>query len=637
MSTPQPELRRERRMPVRTIGAVSASVIAFPLLTAPAEAATFPYPKPSRTLPSALDVAAPYQEGTRCLTENQPGAVAFAKLLNATYGTRTYGILRKCAAEHGEGRALDWMINASNPDQLALANALTRWLVAPDAQGRPGAMARRFGINYIIWNRQQWKAWAPERGWVAYYGVSPHTDHIHFSFNWDGAYKRTSWWSGVAVTKPLTGPTGSTTPDTPPAVLTPSGYPLLEQGATGADVKIAQKVLGVTVDGKFGPATAAALGTWQAAHSVPVTKKLDAPTWATMVYLGLIPARSSTLSDYSNVVLRRGSTGAPVKALQKAIGGLTVDGSYGPATESRVKAYQKSKGLPVTGVTDRAVWFALMGAVTTSTTTPAPTPTPTPTPTTPAPATNPLTKYQNLTLKLWSKGEAVKALQKAIGKLTVDGSYGRLTEARVKEYQKAKKLAVTGVTDAKVWKALIADTTPKPAPTPTPTTPAPTPEPTTPAPTVPTSQNSPAFSTEFTDLKGTVLKPGATGGAVKVLQRALGGLAVDGTYSAGTQAAVKRFQTAKKLTVTGVVDAKTWDALELKVHPLKPYWGTILKPGSTGAAVVALQKALRLTADGTYTTSTAAAVKAAQKSAKIAQTGVVGIVTWRAIEAAMPR
>ena len=50
------------------------------------------------------------------------------------------------------------MINSNKPANLALANALTRWLAAPDAQGRPGAMARRFGINYIIFNRQQWKA-----------------------------------------------------------------------------------------------------------------------------------------------------------------------------------------------------------------------------------------------------------------------------------------------------------------------------------------------------------------------------------------------------------------------------------------------------------------------------------------------
>ena len=630
MSTPLLEPRRERRVPVRTLGAVSASVLAFPLLMSPAEAATIPYPKPSRTLPSALDVAPGYQEGTRCLTENQPGAVAFAKLLNTTYGTHTYGILRKCAAEHGEGRALDWMIDSTKPDNLALANALTRWLAAPDAQGRPGAMARRFGINYIIFNRQQWKAWAPERGWTAYYGVSPHTDHIHFSFNWDGAYQRTSWWSGVAVTTPLTGPTGSTPPPAPTApTLTPSGYPLLEQGASGSDVALAQKVVGVTADGKFGPLTASAVGTWQSKHGVPATKKLDNPTWATMIYLKAIPPRTSPLSPYTSVVLRRGSSGTAVKALQKALGGLVVDGSFGPATETRLKAYQQSKGLAVTGVTDTKVWMALMGAVVE----PAPAPTTSaPPPTTPAPSTtSPLAKYAGLTLKLWSKGEAVKALQKAIGKLAVDGSYGRLTEARVKEYQKAKGLPVTGVTDAKVWKALMATTAATGTPAPTP--PAPTP----PAPTVPISPNSPSFSTEFTDVKATVLKAGSTGSAVKVLQRALGGLAVDGSFSSSTQTAVKRFQTAAHLTATGVVDAKTWAALELKAHPLMPYWGTILKLGSTGPAVTALQKALRTTADGTYSAATETAVRALQKNAALTQTGVVGIVTWRAVEARMPR
>jgi len=442
VSTTQLQARRERRLPVRTIGAVSASVLAFPLLSSPASATTYPFPKPSRTLPAALDVAAPYQKGVLCLTENQPGAVAFAKLLNATYGTHVYGILRHCAGEHGEGRALDWMIDSTKPANMGLANALTRWLVAPDSQGRPGAMARRFGINYIIFNRQQWKAWAPENGWVVYTGSSPHTDHIHFSFNWDGAYKRTSWWSGVAVTKPLSGPTGTTTP--PPAPVTASGYPLLVQGASGADVALAQKVIGVAADGKFGPATATALGTWQSKHGVPASKKLDNPTWATMVYLKLIPARANPLSPYTNVILRRGSSGAAVKALQTAIGGLVADGSYGPATEARVKAYQSAKGLPVTGIVDARLWAALMGAVTT------------PPPPAAAPVSSPLAKYAGLTLRLWSKGEAVKALQKALGGLVLDGSYGRLTEARVKAYQTSKGLAVTGVTDAKVWKALMA-------------------------------------------------------------------------------------------------------------------------------------------------------------------------------------
>ncbi|HYH73202.1 MAG TPA: peptidoglycan-binding protein [Nocardioides sp.] len=604
---PALEPRRERRMPVRTLGAVSASMIAFPLGAAQADAATYPYPKPTVTLPSALDVAPPYQKGTMCLTYNQPGAVAFARLLNATYGSRTYGILRTCAAEHGEGRALDWMINANNAEQLALANALTRWLAAPDAQGRAGAMAKRLGINYIIWNRQQWRAYDPARGWTPYYGVSPHTDHIHFSFNWDGARQRSSWWSGVAVKTPLTGPSSPTTP--PPApTMTASGYPLLAPGATGADVALAQKVIGVTADGKFGSLTASALGTWQSKRGVPASKKLDNPTWATMVYLKLVPARASALSPYVNVVLKRGSTGTAVKAMQKAIGKLTVDGSFGPATETRVKEYQKAKGLTVSGVVDRKVWYTLMGAVTA----PAPA-TVAPTPTT----TSPLAKYAGLTLKLWSKGEAVSALQKAIGKLTVDGSYGRLTEARVMEYQKSKGLAVTGVTDAKVWNALMAAT-------PVATT-------TTPGSTVT------SLATEFTPYKSTRLRLGSSGTAVKVLQRGLGGLVVDGSFGPVTVSAVKAFQSSRKLTVTGVVDGATWNAVERKVHPLLPYWGTVLKPGSTGAAVVALQKALRVTADGTFGPLTTAAVKAVQLNAKLTQTGVVGTLTWKAVEARMPR
>jgi peptidoglycan hydrolase-like protein with peptidoglycan-binding domain len=89
--------------------------------------------------------------------------------------------------------------------------------------------------------------------------------------------------------------------------------------------------------------------------------------------------------------------------------------------------------------------------------------------------------------------------------------------------------------------------------------------------------------------------------------------------------------------VTGVVDAKTWAALELTTHPLLPYWGTVVKRGSTGATVVALQKALRITADGSFGPATEAAVKSVQATAKLSQTGVVGTLTWKAVEARMPR
>ncbi|QIM21457.1 peptidoglycan-binding protein [Phycicoccus sp. HDW14] len=612
MSLPSPDPSSIRRVPVRTLGALSASVIVLPLAAGTAQAATIPLPKPSRTLPSALDVAPPYQPGTLCLTENQTGPVAFAKLLNATYGAHVYGVLRKCDQEHGEGRALDWMLNAKKPSDLAMGNAITRWLAAPDAQGRQGAMARRLGVNYIIWNHQQWKAWAPERGWTDYHGSSPHTDHIHISFTWDGAVKRTSWWTGTAVTTYLTGPPGASQPTSND----PKDYVnvTLRRGSRGKAVEVLQKTIGgIAVDGSFGPATETRVKAYQKSKGLTVNGVVDSRVWKALVAAPTTtpggPAGSgsstttSTLAKYAGTVLRRGSRGEAVKAMQKAIGKLTVDGSFGPATEARVKAYQKSKGLTPNGVVDSRVWNALMGKKVT-----------------PSSTSNPLAKYSGIVLRLHSRGEAVKAMQKAVGGLVVDGSFGPKTLARVKVWQKSKGLAVDGVVDAKDWKVLgggsagVAAATVAPA-----AAPAPAP--------------SPVTTTELTAHKATTLRTGSSGAAVRALQQALGGLAVDGRWSTATQARVVSFQRSAGLQATGVVDRATWDAVEKAVHPLLPYWNVVLRRGSHGPAVVALQKALRVTADGSYGASTETAVKAAQKASHLAQTGVVATLTWKAVEA----
>ncbi|MGL4174829.1 MAG: peptidoglycan-binding domain-containing protein [Dermatophilaceae bacterium] len=623
--------RRDRRRSVRTLGALSASVIAFPLVSGSAGAGSVPVPRPTRPLPSALDVAPPYQKGTRCLTEAQPGAVAFARLLNSTYGNRTYGILRRCAAEHGEGRALDWMISAKDPKQLALADTLTRWLSAPDAQGRPGAMARRFGINYIIWNRKMWRAYAPERGWAPYIGISPHTDHIHLSFTWDGAYARTSWWTGKAVTAPLSGPTGTPALPLPLAaapapLLTSSGYPHLRTGASGAEVKLAQKAVGAAQDGRFGPLTATAVGRWQSAHGVRATTELDNATWARMVALRSVPSRPHTLERHARTVLRRGAGGDVVAVVQKAVGGLRVDGSYGPATEARVKAYQGSKRIAATGVVDQATWYALMGRMTPppAPSVPAAPPRPAGSAGTPA-AAHPLARYAHLTLQRHARGPAVAALQKALGRLATDGSYGPATEARVREYQTSTRLRATGVTDRAVWNALMGRSAGASGGSSAGS-----------AGSAATSAAA-ASTTAFTPLKTTVLRRGAAGTAVRTLQQALGGLAVDGRFGSRTEAALAAFQRSARLPGTGVVDRRTWDALERRTHPLRPYWGTVLKRGSRGAGVQALQRALRIPADGSFGPATEAAVRSVQRQARIAQTGVVATLTWRAVEARMPR
>ncbi|PRY55858.1 peptidoglycan hydrolase-like protein with peptidoglycan-binding domain [Knoellia remsis] len=610
-SQPQPSSPTTR--PVRALGAVTASLVTIPIgitLTGGSAAAAVPTavpspPKPSVSLPAELDFAPKYQEGWRCLSGDLPGPTAFAQLLNATYGRHVYGINRTCAAEHGEGRALDWMVNANDPNGLAVGNAITRWLSAPDSQGRPGAMARRLGINYIIWNRQQWRSYDPARGWAAYTGSSPHTDHIHISFTWDGAYKQTSWWTGKALTSVrYTGPTSGATSPVPVAPpLTATGYPLLKRGDTGKDVMLAQGVLGITKDGSFGPMTESTLASWQSRRGVPVTKQLDNATWTKMIQLGLVPARNggsstttSPLSAYVNTVLQRGSRGTAVIALQKALR-ITADGSFGPATQAAVIAFQKSKGISATGVVATATWNALIAATATS------------------PTAHPLAPYATTTLRRGSTGAAVVALQKAL-RITADGSFGPATEAAVIAYQKSKGISPTGVVATSTWNALMGQTS-----TGTPTT-------TTPPATTSTS-------TEFTPYKSTVLRRGSTGTAVKVLQSGLGGVAVDGAFGPGTQSRVISFQKSVGLAATGVVDRATWDKVELKVHPLLPWWNTVAKRGSRGSNVVALQKALRITADGSFGPATEAAVKAAQTRARIASTGVVATLTWKAIEKQM--
>lgn len=476
----------------RALGVITIPALTVPLAAAGADAATVPKP-PTKSLPSALDVAPPYQAQRLCDPTAKPGVLSFANLMVGHYktGVAAAGISRNCnsgVTEHSEGRAWDWMLSVNNKDQKAIADSVTAWLSAPDAQGRPGAMARRFGIMYIIWNKKMWRAYDPARGWAAYYGSSPHTDHIHFSFTWDGAYGRTSWWTGKALTTISTGPATTPKPTTPPT--TPSAvYSVLMQGATGADVKLAQKVIGVTQDGVFGPQTAAALRAWQGAHGVKVTGVLDAATWAAMVALKLIPAR--------------------------------------PAS--------------------------------TTPTAPKPTPTPAPKPTT------------------------------GTGTGTGTGSG-----------------------------------------TSTPSTPS---TPTATAPRLSRTVASTDSSTAYTSLMGTTLKSGSRGEPVKTLQRALGGLTVDGAFGARTQAAVVAFQKAHQLKATGVVERATWTALERRDYPMKSFYGTVVRLGSSGAAVTALQKALRLKATGAYDLTTVAAVKAFQKRVKLASTGSVATLTWKAVDA----
>jgi hypothetical protein len=73
-------------------------------------------------------------------------------------------------SDHPKGRALDFMINNVSGGHKrgdALANDMI-------------ANYKKWNVKYVIWNRYIWQ---PGRGWRKYSGPSPHTDHVHVSFN----------------------------------------------------------------------------------------------------------------------------------------------------------------------------------------------------------------------------------------------------------------------------------------------------------------------------------------------------------------------------------------------------------------------------------------------------------------------
>jgi len=79
-------------------------------------------------------------------------------------------------------------------------------------------------------------------------------------------------------------------------------------------------------------------------------------------------------------VLKAGATGFLVQALQRTLNArlkpspkITIDGEFGPETETAVKRFQKEQGLKITGVVDSAMWPKLGVLVTSNSPVPSPT------------------------------------------------------------------------------------------------------------------------------------------------------------------------------------------------------------------------------------------------------------------------
>jgi hypothetical protein len=176
--------------------------------------------------PAEIEPYERYVGQATCDPTEKPGVRAFADMLIASYPVTGFsGIVRECSAdgtsEHKEGRAFDWTASVfSTHERGVVRDALDR-ILATDEHGNDHALFRRLGLMYIIWNRQIFKSYesqrglrplcdpddpnyedCADRGWQPY-DCDPnhpdyddcHVNHVHFSFGWDGAMARTSFWT----------------------------------------------------------------------------------------------------------------------------------------------------------------------------------------------------------------------------------------------------------------------------------------------------------------------------------------------------------------------------------------------------------------------------------------------------------
>ena len=169
---------------------------------------------------------------------------------------------------------------------------------------------------------------------------------------------------------------------------TPNAYPgtALREGASGQNVRLVQfwlkiartvysRLNDLTVDGKFGAATTAAVKQFQTYFGLTSDGVVGRTTWNKLyeVYNDIanrLLSPSLRPGEYPGI-LRRGSSGTAVRELQfylyllsayeSSIPAVSIDGSFGAATENAVRAYQRFAGLTVDGIVGRATWESLYG------------------------------------------------------------------------------------------------------------------------------------------------------------------------------------------------------------------------------------------------------------------------------------
>lgn len=445
----------------------------------------------------------------------------------------------------------------------------------------------------------------------------------------------------------------------------PSSYPgsPLRRGSTGTNVRILQKQLSriakdypsfgkPAVTGTFDEATENSVKKFQKQFGLTADGIVGKATWYKISYVyvsvkdlaeltseGETAEGIQSAGGWPGTVLRRGSTGSSVEQVQFWLSDLaqfdsslvrvSVDGSYGAATERAVRAFQQKQNLTADGVVGQTTWNALYAAW--------------------VDAQSDLggTAWPGTALRRGDTGMEVRLVQfwlrlaadnySALRTVTVDGSYGAATVSAVTAFQSLFGLTADGVVGRSTWNKLkevglaVANK-------------------------IVATNVAPGQFTATT-------REGSRGTAVRAVQYYLRRLAayysdvptvtVDGKFGAATTRAVKAWQTRAGLTVDGVVGRLTFQSLydaALALDTSGPVVRTVslptpdaaLRPGDTGAEVLRLNRMLlflsqwipeiNFTAGGTpsstFDPELEIAVRSAQRYFGLDETGVVTAGDW---------
>lgn len=417
----------------------------------------------------------------------------------------------------------------------------------------------------------------------------------------------------------------------------------LKIGSEGADVKRLQqrlKDLGYytgSVDGKFGQGTEQAVRDFQAAHKLTVDGKAGKTTQTTLygsrakkktaTTVTAKPsgsssstsatAKPSTTSSYTNgktdIYLEPGSSnGKQIKIMQNrliVLGYLsgTADGEYGATTEAAVKAFQDRNGLYADGKAGPQTLAKLYSSS--------------------AKKASSVVGHLG-SLKSGMNGSAVRSLQKNLKTLgyytgSVDGDYGSGTESAVSAFQRANGLKADGVAGKStlnaIQNALSGGSTSSGS---------------SGSKTDPDVYGLSASSNGYSSLSASSGKKSDVTALQSVLQaNGYYSGTVDGSYGSGTSDAVKKYQRAAGLRVTGVAGPSTQRLLYNSTGESGSY--SKLQLGSSGSAVKRLQYALYELKyydgdiTGTYDNKTENAVMAFQEVNGLYIDGVAGQDTQR--------